>query len=258
MNDALRHDWTTAEILDLFALPFGELAFRAQQVHREHFPDGQVQLATLTNIKRGGCPEDCGYCSQSAFSKTGMRPERMAELDEVMAQARRARDAGATRFCMGAAWREVRDGPDFDRVVDMVQGVAGLGMEVCTTLGMLDRDQADRLARAGLTAYNHNIDTSPEHYGNVTTTRTFRDRLDTLQVVRDAGLQVCCGGIVGLGETLEDRAGMLQVLACMEPHPESVPINQLVAVPGTSMEDNESLEVLDYLRVIAVARILMP
>ncbi len=257
MSD-IRHDWTREEVRALFDQPFAELAFRAQVAHRAHHDPSRVQLATLSNIKRGGCPEDCAYCPQAARYDTGVESEGLLPLDEVIAQAQRAKDHGASRFCMGAAWREVHDGRAFDRVVKMVEAVNELGLEVCATLGMVDEGQAKRLADAGLYAYNHNLDTSPEHYEEIISTRTYQDRLDTLGNVRKAGLTVCCGGIVGLGETREDRVGLLTTLAGLEPHPESVPINQLVPAPGTPLAEEKGVDVFEYLRTIAVARIMMP
>ncbi len=254
----IRNDWTLPEVEALFELPFFELAWRAQCAHRAHHEPGQIQLCTLSNIKRGGCPEDCAYCPQAARYNTGVRAERLLSTEVVQRQAERARDTGATRFCMGAAWRKVRDGRDFDRVLEMVEIVSEMGLEVCATLGMLNDDQARRLRAAGLTAYNHNIDTSPEHYGEIISTRTFQDRLQTLASVRRAGITVCCGGIIGMGEAMEDRAAMLCALANMAPHPESVPINKLVRAPGTPLADAEEIETLAFLRTIAVARILMP
>jgi len=255
---ATRHDWTSEEVAALFELPFHELAWRAMKTHREHHDPAEIQLCTLSNIKRGGCPEDCSYCPQSARYQTGVKAESLATVDEVLAQAERAAAAGATRFCMGAAWRKVRDGKQFDRVLDMVKGVSATGMEVCVTLGMLTQAQAERLQEAGLTAYNHNIDTAPDNYNNIITTRTLQDRLDTLQSVRDAGLRVCTGGIIGMGEGKIDRAEMLRFLANMTPHPESVPINKLVKAKGTPLENSDEVDSLDFLRTLAVARILMP
>lgn len=255
---AIRYDWTLAEVEAVLALPFYELVDRARQVHRTHHDPGEVQLATLSNIKKGGCPEDCGYCPQAARYHTGVKGEPLLDLEVVREQANRAKAAGATRFCMGAAWRSVRDGPAFDRVVEMVRVVSDLNMEACVTLGMLKPHQIARLRDAGLTAYNHNLDTSREHYGEVITTRDYDDRLQTLQNVRDAGVQVCCGGIIGLGESTGDRAALLHTLATMQPHPESVPINKLVQAPGTPLEGAQEVDVFDWLRVIAAARILMP
>ena len=256
----LRYDWASGEIVDLLALPLLELVDQARAVHRRHHEDGEVQLASLLSIKTGACPEDCKYCPQSAHyaKETGLGREALLDVADVLAKARVAREAGATRFCMGAAWREVKEGPAFDSVLAMVRGVRALDMEACVTLGMLTGDQADRLADAGLTAYNHNLDTSPEFYGEIVTTRTYQDRLDTLACVRKAGLQVCCGGIIGMGETVEDRARLLQTLANLDPHPESVPINALVAVPGTPLQDAPPVDPLDLVRMVATARILMP
>ena len=233
----LRHDWGSGEILALLTLPLLDLVDQARAVHRRHHADGEVQLASLLSIKTGACPEDCKYCPQSAHyaKETGLGREALLDVDDVLAKARAARQAGATRFCMGAAWREVKDGPAFDSVLAMVRGVRALDMEACVTLGMLSQSQAKRLAEAGLTAYNHNLDTSPEFYGEIVTTRTYQDRLDTIACVRDAGIEVCCGGIIGMGESLDDRARLLQTLANLDPHPESVPINALVAVPGTPL-----------------------
>ena len=255
-----RHDWGADEVLALLTSPLLELVDRARAVHRRHHADGEVQLASLLSIKTGACPEDCKYCAQSAhYAKTtGLKRETVLDLDDVLQKARRAKAAGATRFCMGAAWREVKDGPAFDSVLAMVRGVRELGMEACVTLGMLSQAQADRLAEAGLTAYNHNLDTSPEFYGEIVTTRTYQDRLDTLACVRRSGVQVCCGGIIGLGETVEDRARLLQTLANLSPHPESVPINALAAVPGTPLGDQPPVDPLDLVRMVAAARIMMP
>jgi len=257
---ALRHDWQKAEVTALLSQPLLELIDQARAVHRRHHADGNVQLASLLSIKTGSCPEDCKYCPQSAhYAKTtGIEREQLLDVDNVLAKAALARQAGATRFCMGAAWREVKDGEPFDRVLAMVRGVRALDMEACVTLGMLTQAQSDRLAEAGLTAYNHNLDTSPEFYGEVVTTRCYQDRLDTLARVRRSGVQVCCGGIIGMGESLEDRAGLLVTLANLDPHPESVPINALVAVPGTPMQDLPPIDPLDLVRMVAAARILMP
>ncbi|MGD0531798.1 MAG: biotin synthase BioB [Methyloceanibacter sp.] len=256
----LRHDWEKAEIVTLLSQPLLDLIDQARAVHRRHHADGNVQLASLLSIKTGACPEDCKYCPQSAYysKATGLPREQLLDVDEVLAKAALARQAGATRFCMGAAWREVKDGESFDRVLAMVRGVRALKMEACVTLGMLTQAQADRLAQAGLTAYNHNLDTSPEFYGEVITTRRYQDRLDTLERVRRSGVQVCCGGIIGMGESLDDRAGLLQTLANLDPHPESVPINALVAVPGTPLQDRLPIDPLDFVRMVAAARILMP
>ena len=258
MKPSIRHDWSVKEVEALFALPFHELSFRAQEAHRMFQPVGKVQLCTLSNIKSGGCPEDCAYCPQSARHNTGLQPERLIEREVVLEQALLAKDNGSTRFCMGAAWREVRNNKDFDEVVEMVRDVGAIGLEVCCTLGMLSERQAQRLADAGLTAYNHNIDTSPEHYAEIISTRGFEDRLRTIENVRNAGIQVCSGGIIGMGEKRWDRARMLQVLANMDPHPESVPINSLVQVEGTPLENEKDVSVWDFLRMLAVARVLMP
>lgn len=253
----LRHDWTREEIEALFALPFADLVFEAARVHRENFNPNEVQVSTLLSIKTGACPEDCAYCPQSVRYDTGLEREALMAVDKVVAEARKARANGASRFCMGAAWRSPKD-RQLDVVIAMVKAVKAEGLETCCTLGMLTAEQAARLAEAGLDYYNHNIDTSPEHYQDIITTRRFEDRLNTLQNVRDAGINVCCGGIVGLGEDQSDRAGMLQVLASMDPHPESVPINQLVAVEGTPLAEAPPVDPLDFVRTIAVARILMP
>jgi biotin synthase len=252
-----RHDWTRHEVAQLFALPFPELMFRAAQAHRENFDPAEVQISTLLSIKTGGCPEDCAYCPQSVKHDTGVAAEKLMSVEAVLAEARAAKAAGAQRFCMGAAWREPKD-RDLDRVCDMVEGVKALGLETCVTLGMLTGTQAQRLKSAGLDYYNHNLDTSPEYYGAIITTRSYQDRLDTLGAVRDAGIHVCCGGIVGMGEGLEDRVGMIATLAGLPVHPESVPINMLVRVEGTPLSDSASLDPLDFVRTIAVARICMP
>ena len=254
---APRHDWTRDEVADLFALPFTELIFRAAQVHRENFDPAEVQISTLLSIKTGGCPEDCAYCPQSAKYDTGVKAEKLMSLQAVLGEARAAKQAGAQRFCMGAAWRSPKE-RDLDQVCAMVEGVKALGMETCVTLGMLTGAQAQRLKRSGLDYYNHNLDTSPEFYGEIITTRTFRDRLDTLEHVREAGIHVCCGGIVGMGEGEEDRVGMIATLASLPVHPESVPINMLVQVEGTPLSGTTHLDPLDFVRTIAVARITMP
>ena len=256
-NGGPRRDWTAAEIEALFELPFADLLFRAQTVHRRYFDANRVQMSRLLSIKTGGCPEDCKYCPQSAHFDTGVGAEKLMAVEAVLAEARRAKQGGASRFCMGAAWRNPKD-RDLDAIVSMVQGVKALGMETCMTLGMLTRPQADRLAEAGLDYYNHNIDTSEAFYGEIITTRTYRDRLDTLENVRDAGMNVCCGGIVGMGEGRRDRAGMLKTLATMPRHPESVPINLLVQVEGTPLAGTAPLDILEFVRTIAVARVLMP
>ena len=253
----IRHDWSVAEAEKLFVLPFNDLLFRAQSVHRAHFPANQVQLSTLLSIKTGGCPEDCAYCPQAARYDTGVEAQKLMAVETVVAEARHAKEAGASRYCMGAAWREPKD-RDLDAICDMVQGVKALGLETCMTLGMLTGAQAQRLKESGLDYYNHNIDTSPDYYGAVITTRTYQERLDTLAHVRDAGMKVCCGGIVGMGESARDRAGMLVTLANLAEHPESVPINMLVQVHGTPLDGTGKLDPLEFVRTIAVARIMMP
>jgi biotin synthase len=256
-NAVPRHDWTREQVGALFALPFTELVFRAAQVHRVHFDPTEVQISTLLSIKTGGCPEDCAYCPQAAQYDTGVKAEKLMSLEAVLHEARGAKAAGASRFCMGAAWRSPKD-RDLDRVCAMVEGVKALGLETCVTLGMLEAAQARRLKRAGLDYYNHNLDTSPEYYGAIITTRTYQDRLDTLAHVRDAGINVCCGGIVGMGESEGDRIGMIATLASLAVHPESVPINMLVQVEGTPLAGREPLDPLDFVRTIAVARVTMP
>ena len=259
----IRTDWTRAEIAALFDLPFTELVFRAAAVHRAHHAADEVQLCTLLSIKTGGCPEDCGYCSQSSHHDTGLKAGKLMDVDTVLAAAAEAKAAGSQRFCMGAAWRNPKD-RDMDAVVAMVEGVKALGLETCMTLGMLEAPQAERLASAGLDYYNHNIDTSPENYGNVITTRTFDDRLETLGHVRDAGIAVCCGGIVGMGETRADRVGFVHALATLPRHPESVPVNALVPVKGTVLGDMladtplAKIDDIEFVRTVAVARITMP
>jgi biotin synthase len=254
---AVRHDWSREEVRALFALPFPVLMFRAQSVHRCHFDPCAVQISTLLSIKTGGCPEDCAYCPQSVHYDTGVKAEKLMALDAVLAEARTAKAAGASRFCMGAAWREPKD-RDLDKVCEMVSSVKALGLETCATLGMLTAAQARRLKSCGLDYYNHNLDTSSEYYGAIITTRTYRDRLDTLGHVRDAGIHVCCGGIIGMGESLDDRAGMIATLANLPEHPESVPINMLVRVAGTPFASVEPIDPIDFVRTIAVARITMP
>jgi biotin synthase len=257
MAEDIRHDWTRSEVRALFQLPFNELIFRAQSLHRTYFDAREVQISTLLSIKTGGCPEDCAYCPQSARYDTGVKAEKLMALNAVLDEARAAKEKGASRFCMGAAWREPKD-RDVDTVCAMVEGVKGLGLETCATLGMLTRDQAQKLKSAGLDYYNHNLDTSPEYYGEIITTRTYQERLDTLAHVRAAGIAVCCGGIVGMGEDEGDRAGLIATLASLDPHPESVPINALVKVAGTPLDKAPALEPLDFVRTIAVARIAMP
>ncbi|MCB1747220.1 MAG: biotin synthase BioB [Gammaproteobacteria bacterium] len=254
---ALRHDWSRDEVEALFALPFSDLMYAAQTTHRAHFDPNVVQLSTLLNIKTGGCPEDCAYCPQSVRFDTNVEAAPVLDLDTVLTAARRARDAGATRFCMGAAWRSPKD-RDLEQVIPLIEGVRALGMETCVTLGMLNAGQARRLADAGLDYYNHNLDTSPDFYGEIISTRTYQDRLDTLANVRDADINVCCGGIVGLGESVTDRSELLRTLATMSKHPESVPINLLVRVEGTPLADAEAVHPIDFVRTIAVARVLMP
>lgn len=256
-TDALRFDWHRDEIARLYLQPFADLLFSAQQVHRQHFDPNAVQVSTLLSIKTGKCPEDCAYCPQSVRFDTELQPEPLMPLDEVIAAAERAKQNGASRFCMGAAWRSPRD-RDLDQVVEMVEAVKDLGLETCLTLGMLSGTQAKRLKDAGLDYYNHNLDTSPEFYNDIITTRTYQDRLSTLQHVRSAGINVCCGGILGMGETRADRVGLLQELANQQPHPESVPINMLVRVQGTPLESVEDFDPIEFVRTIAVARILMP
>ncbi len=253
----VRHDWTREEIRALFALPFPELLFQAQTVHRMNFDPLQVQISTLLSIKTGGCPEDCAYCPQSSAYETELKASKLMDVDAVLAEARAAKAAGATRFCMGAAWRSPKD-HDLEKVCAMVEGVKALGMESCVTLGMLTGPQAERLKDSGLDYYNHNLDTSPEFYGDIISTRTYQDRLDTLETVRDAGISVCCGGIVGMGEGAEDRVGMIHALATLPSHPESVPINMLVQVEGTPLAGGAALDPIDFVKTIAVARITMP
>jgi biotin synthase len=255
--NGLRHDWTDKEVLSLFALPFNDLLFAAQQAHRRHFDANAVQLSTLLSIKTGGCPEDCKYCPQSAHYATGVKAEKLMDVAAVVGAAKAAKEAGASRYCMGAAWRAPKD-RDVDSVCAMVAGVKALGLETCATLGMLTRDQARRLKQAGLDYYNHNLDTSPDFYGEIISTRTYEDRLETLAHVREAGMNVCCGGIVGMGESREDRAGFLIALANLPAHPESVPINMLVQVEGTPLSGTEALDGLEFVRTIAVARLMMP
>src|SRR5688572_30328954 len=257
MATTIRHDWTIEEVEALFVLPFMDLMFRAQETHRAHQPANAVQMSTLLSIKTGACPEDCAYCPQSVRYDTGLEREKLVPLEEVRTRAQAARDAGATRFCMGAAWRSPKK-RDIDAVAAMIREVRALRMETCATLGMLTIEQAHELKDAGLDYYNHNVDTSPEFYGEIITTRTYQDRLDTLAAVRDAGLNVCCGGIVGMGETTRDRASMLATLANLPQHPESVPINQLVRVPGTPLAGQQDIDPFDFVRTIAVARIVMP
>lgn len=254
----LRHDWTTEEINTIYHTPLLELVFRAAQVHREHNRYGEVQVSSLVSIKTGGCPEDCAYCPQAARYHTDVEVHKLMPVEEVTKRARQAQAAGASRLCLGAAWREVRNNRDFDRVLEMVRAVNALDMEVCCTLGMLDDEQAQKLADAGLYAYNHNLDTSEDYYDQIITTRQYEDRLRTLEHVRQAGVTICSGGIIGLGESVADRVGMLQTLARLDPHPESVPINTLVRVAGTPLEDQPPVPVQDIVRMVATARTVMP
>ena len=256
-DDGLRHDWTQAEVEALFALPFNDLLFQAHTIHRANFDPNRVQVSRLISIKTGACPEDCSYCPQSAHYASGLEKEKLMAVEEVVSAAAKAKEEGASRFCMGAAWRGPK-GEDFEVAVAMIEGVKALGMETCATFGLLDKWQASRLKEAGLDYYNHNIDTSPEHYPEVITTRTFQDRLDTLEVVRDVGLHVCSGGIIGLGEGRSDRARMLLTLANMPKHPDSVPINLLIPIPGTPLADAPRPDAFDFIRTIAVARVIMP
>jgi biotin synthase len=254
----IHQEWTLTQVAEIYRGPFMELVYRAASVHREYHDPAEVQVCRLISIKTGGCPEDCKYCAQSAHYQTEIKPEPMMELDAVLSIARRAKSAGVTRVCMGAAWREVRDGQQFDQVLEMVKGVTDLGLEVCCTLGMLTQPQAKRLEEAGLYAYNHNLDTSSEYYETIITTRTYADRLKTIENVRKTNVTVCCGGIIGLGETQEDRISLLHTLASLRPHPESVPVNMLSQVPGTPLGDQASVSVTETVRMIATARILMP
>ena len=254
----LRHDWTLAEAKALYELPLLDLVYRAQTVHRAVWKENKVQLCSLLSIKTGGCSEDCAYCPQAARYDTGVEAQKLMAVPEVLLAAKQAREAGATRFCMGAAWREVKDGPQFDSVLEMVRGVKALGLEACCTLGMLSDSQARRLKDAGLDAYNHNLDTSEQHYGDIISTRTYQDRLATLARVRDAGIGVCCGGIIGLGESVDDRCQMLVTLANQPKHPESVPVNALVPVKGTPLGEQQRVDPLEMVRMIAVARLMLP
>jgi biotin synthase len=255
--DETRRDWTRAELQALYDLPFNDLLFEAQLVHRRWFKAHEVQMSTLLSIKTGGCPEDCGYCAQSSKFETGLKASKLMEVEKVLAEARRAKEGGATRYCMGAAWREPKD-RDMDMVCAMIEGVKAMGMETCMTLGMLSGQQVHRLAQTGLDYYNHNVDTSEEYYPNIISTRTYQDRLDTLERVRNAGINVCSGGIVGMGESADDRIGMLLTLATLEEHPQSVPINMLMPVEGTPLGRSEKVDPIDFVRMIAVARIAMP
>ena len=257
-EDLIRHDWSDEEIEAIHNLPIPDLLFQAQLEHRRYHDPQKVQLCTLLSIKTGGCPEDCAYCPQSAYYGTGVNSQALLETEQVVEAARQARDHGSTRFCMGAAWREVRHGPEFERVLEMVRQIRELGLEVCCTLGMLTLDQARRLAEAGLTAYNHNLDTGPDYYSRIISTRTYQDRLQTLKYVREAGVTVCCGGILGMGERLQDRIALLRVLSHLNPHPESVPINSLVRVEGTPLGDEPPVDPIEIVRMIATARMVMP
>jgi biotin synthase len=257
MHSAVRHNWTLAEVNALYALPFNDLLFQAQTVHRQHFTPNEVQVSTLLSIKTGACAEDCKYCPQSGHYNTGLERERLLEVEKVLTQAKAAKDKGATRFCMGAAWTNPKQ-RDMPYIIEMVQGVKRMGLETCMTLGMLTGEQAKTLADAGLDYYNHNLDTSPEFYGEIITTRTYQDRLDTLSHVRDAGMKVCCGGILGMGESANDRSALLMQLANLPEHPQSVPINMLVKVAGTPLENVDDLDAFEFIRTIAVARIMLP
>ncbi|SEH97234.1 biotin synthase [Rheinheimera pacifica] len=257
MQAVVRHDWTLAQVNALYALPFNDLLFQAQTVHRQHFKPNEVQVSTLLSIKTGACAEDCKYCPQSGHYNTGLERERLLEVEKVLTQAKAAKDKGASRFCMGAAWTNPKQ-RDMPYIIEMVQGVKAMGLETCMTLGMLTGEQAQTLAGAGLDYYNHNLDTSPEFYGEIITTRTYQDRLDTLSHVRDAGMKVCCGGILGMGESANDRSALLMQLANLPEHPESVPINMLVKVAGTPLENVDDLDAFEFIRTIAVARIILP
>ncbi len=254
----VRYDWTIAEIRGVYGQAFPDLIFQAQGVHREYFSASEVQRSTLLSVKTGGCPENCAYCPQSAHYDTGVERHSVLPTEYVVEKAKQAKAEGSTRFCMGAAWREVKDGKEFDSVLELVRSVHGLGMEVCCTLGMLSESQAERLKEAGCYAYNHNLDTSPEFYGKIISTRTYQDRLETLKRVREAGITVCCGGIIGMGESVNDRLGLLMQLATQNPHPESVPINALQRVEGTPLAEQEKVDGIEFVRMIATARILMP
>jgi len=254
----IRHDWSLDEVKEILDLPLMDLLWRAQIVHRSYNPGYKVQLASLLSVKTGGCSEDCSYCPQSVHNETKVEPSPALQVKSVLERAKAAKESGADRFCMGWAWREIKDGNAFEAMLEMVRGVRELGLEACVTAGMITDSQASRLAEAGLTAYNHNLDTSPEHYSNIISTRTYQDRLETLRRVRMAGITVCCGGIIGMGESVSDRASLLKVLATLDPHPESVPINALVAVGGTPMEDLSSIDPLEMVRMVATARIIMP
>ncbi len=257
MSTVIRHDWNRPEILSLLDLPLNDLLFKAQSIHREFHDPNKIQVSRLLSIKTGRCPEDCAYCPQSIRFNTGLKEEALIEVEQVLSEAQEAKDSGASRFCMGAAWRSPKD-KDIPKLVAMVQGVRSLGLETCMTLGMLNDSQAEQLAEAGLDYYNHNLDTSEEHYGEIISTRTYEDRLQTIERVQNANIKVCSGGILGMGEGIEDRAGLLMQLANLKQHPESVPINQLVRVAGTPLEQAEDLDPIEFIRTIAVARIMMP
>ncbi|PPR34246.1 MAG: Biotin synthase [Alphaproteobacteria bacterium MarineAlpha6_Bin3] len=254
----IRSNWTQNQILKILNLPLFELIFKAQKIHKKYFPKKDVQLASLLSIKTGSCPENCKYCPQSAHYNTGVKKESLISVNEVIKKAKKAKKSGASRFCMGAAWREIKDGPEFDKIIRMITGINQIGMETCVTLGMLNQKQANKLAKAGLKAYNHNIDTSPNFYKKIITTRKFKDRIETIKRVRKAGITVCCGGIIGMGEKIEDRAKMLQVLSNLRPHPESVPINALVPSKGTPLGHRKKINSLELVRMCATARIIMP
>ena len=254
----IRHNWSRKEITEIYETPFLELMYRAATVHREHHDPQEVQMCTLLSIKTGGCPEDCAYCPQAARYHTNVKSESLLDIDTVCTYAKEAKEAGSSRFCMGAAWRNIRNNQDFDHVLEMVKKVNAMGLEVCCTLGMLTEKQAQKLAEAGLYAYNHNLDTSPEYYSEIISTRKYTDRLETIEHVQNAGVSVCSGGIIGMGETTEDRIGMLHTLATINPHPESVPINTLVAIPGTPLEDQDPVPIWDVVRMVATARIIIP
>lgn len=254
----IRNDWTREEITEIYNTSIMDLVYRAATVHRAYHDPNEVQVCTLLSVKTGGCPEDCAYCPQAARYHTDVKVEKLMDVDVVLDSAKQAKESGSTRFCMGAAWREVRDNRDFDKVLEMVKGVNGMGMEVCCTLGMLSEEQAEKLKNAGLYAYNHNLDTSEEHYDEIISTRTYDDRLDTLNNVRKAKISVCSGGIIGMGESHNDRVGMLHTLATLEEHPESVPVNALVPVEGTPLEDQPRVSIWEMIRMIATARIIMP
>lgn len=258
LEKSLTSTWTKEQVAEIYNLPFLELVFKAAEVHRTHQNADEVQLCTLLSVKTGGCQEDCSYCPQAARYHTDVERQKLMDVESVLADAKHAKDSGSTRFCMGAAWREVKDNEEFDSIIDMVKGVRGMGMEACCTLGMLTENQAHRLKEAGLTAYNHNLDTSEEHYDDIISTRQYSDRLNTLKNVSKAGISVCCGGIVGLGETVEDRIDLLHTLTTLDEEPESIPINALVPVKGTPLENQDPIDVFDWIRMIACARVVFP